>query len=391
MARLPNPGQDDGNWGNILNDFLRLEHNDDGTHKAGSGAFLVAASNAPASVRDAADYLCSGANDQVQINQALTDLGSIGGLVRLSEGNFSVSGAIRMRRRTTLIGAGRATILRAQGTWSAHDGSSPGGVIEPLDDGTDKTAVSNIAIHGNRWNGAMVKGVYYNITRKDEFDEFSDAMHWFSALYIYATGSHGVHMKGSFNRDLYMHQVKVLNVGAEGDGGVNGFRLESPDSFYSDLVVGSTAGAGIYVGGANNHFVNCKSWYSEAEGWRIQAVRGMYSACEAQDNAEHGFYCGSGPNSFTSCHADSNSYKSAGGNENQFDGFHIPWGNRIQLIGCSAYDKNEGGRGATQRYGFYLGSGAENIQIMGTVMQNVSGATGGSGFANATNWVQVNG
>lgn len=33
MTRLPNPGGDDGTWGDILNDFLRVSHNDDGSLK----------------------------------------------------------------------------------------------------------------------------------------------------------------------------------------------------------------------------------------------------------------------------------------------------------------------------------------------------------------------
>ncbi len=37
MARLPTPGSDDGTWGDILNEFLKVEHNTDGTLKpAGS-------------------------------------------------------------------------------------------------------------------------------------------------------------------------------------------------------------------------------------------------------------------------------------------------------------------------------------------------------------------
>jgi hypothetical protein len=32
VARLPNPGSDDGTWGDILNDFLSAQHNADGTH-----------------------------------------------------------------------------------------------------------------------------------------------------------------------------------------------------------------------------------------------------------------------------------------------------------------------------------------------------------------------
>ncbi|HSX04878.1 MAG TPA: hypothetical protein VLF69_00170 [Candidatus Saccharimonadales bacterium] len=38
MARLPQPGGDDGTWGNILNDFLNQSFNVDGTLKAGSVA-----------------------------------------------------------------------------------------------------------------------------------------------------------------------------------------------------------------------------------------------------------------------------------------------------------------------------------------------------------------
>lgn len=34
MARLPTPGSDDGNWGTILNDFLDVSHNADGTLQA---------------------------------------------------------------------------------------------------------------------------------------------------------------------------------------------------------------------------------------------------------------------------------------------------------------------------------------------------------------------
>ena len=44
MSRLPIPGGDDSAWGNILNDFLRVEHNDDGTLKA-SGSLAAKAND----------------------------------------------------------------------------------------------------------------------------------------------------------------------------------------------------------------------------------------------------------------------------------------------------------------------------------------------------------
>lgn len=45
MARLPIPGQDDGAWGDILNDFLAVEHNTDGSLKA-SGSLQTKADDA---------------------------------------------------------------------------------------------------------------------------------------------------------------------------------------------------------------------------------------------------------------------------------------------------------------------------------------------------------
>src|SRR5882757_11069638 len=38
MSRLPTPGGDDGSWGNILNDFLSVSINTDGTFKSSTVA-----------------------------------------------------------------------------------------------------------------------------------------------------------------------------------------------------------------------------------------------------------------------------------------------------------------------------------------------------------------
>jgi len=41
MARLPQPGGDEGNWGEILNEYLALEHSSDGTHASPNIKFKV--------------------------------------------------------------------------------------------------------------------------------------------------------------------------------------------------------------------------------------------------------------------------------------------------------------------------------------------------------------
>lgn len=47
MSRLPTPGSDDGNWGDILNDYLEQAHKDDGTLK---DDILTDAAIAPANI-----------------------------------------------------------------------------------------------------------------------------------------------------------------------------------------------------------------------------------------------------------------------------------------------------------------------------------------------------
>lgn len=66
MARLPTPGSDKGSWGDILNQFLRVSHNNDGTLKssqvnAASGV-LPGISHQTATVYEACD-LKANAND----------------------------------------------------------------------------------------------------------------------------------------------------------------------------------------------------------------------------------------------------------------------------------------------------------------------------------------
>ena len=49
MARLPSPGSDSGSWGAILNNFLLVEHNANGTLKRGDDIddAIAAAAAAP--------------------------------------------------------------------------------------------------------------------------------------------------------------------------------------------------------------------------------------------------------------------------------------------------------------------------------------------------------
>lgn len=79
---------------------------------AESGAtLLVAASNSLARSKSRADYVCDGVADEVQINAALTRLSSVGGMIQLLEGTFTIAALIAMYDNTALVGTGFGTLL----------------------------------------------------------------------------------------------------------------------------------------------------------------------------------------------------------------------------------------------------------------------------------------
>ena len=76
MARLPIPGGDEGTWGDVLNGFLSVSHNSDGTIKTGSSGDV----SGPASSTDNAIVRYDGTTGKLVQNSAVTidDSGNVG-------------------------------------------------------------------------------------------------------------------------------------------------------------------------------------------------------------------------------------------------------------------------------------------------------------------------
>lgn len=70
---------------------------------------IVAASNSPQAIKDAADYVADGTADQAEINAALTV--AAGGVVYLAEGTYVANATILVPNNTTLAGAGNGTVI----------------------------------------------------------------------------------------------------------------------------------------------------------------------------------------------------------------------------------------------------------------------------------------
>ncbi len=141
MVRLPVPDQDAGVWDDFLNEFLLVEHNNDGTLKnvarpgALAGLYTKPGGGIPYADLDSnvqtaldsntlsrvyIDVKSKGAkgdgttNDSAAIQQAITDAVATGVPVYLSPGTYKINAALAISQPITIIGAGRGkAILKA--------------------------------------------------------------------------------------------------------------------------------------------------------------------------------------------------------------------------------------------------------------------------------------
>jgi hypothetical protein len=359
--------------------------------------YLVAASTAPARVKARADWVCTGLSDEVEINLAITAANAAGGgVVRLTPGTFNIgnfnTGPVKMRRKVELIGAGReATFLVCGGTWAGHDAIAQGGMIEPFDNSQDRWAVRRMTLTAI-WGDHDTRAIYFNISSNTGFVYGDDSMIVLDSLYIRGFKRTALDGRGAYSRKNTIIDVQIFNCG-DTSFFPDGVYWESNDSHFFGLDVGLCTGYGINLNGPNNRFVSCKAWYNKKSGWFVDEVRNQLAACEAQDNKEHGFLIAAADNTLSACLADSNSYDGspAGTPTGQnFDGFRVTAPNNT-LAACNAKDKNEGARTIRQKYGFYLDTGVERVQIHGIANDNLTGIIGGVGIDGAFNNIQLTG
>jgi len=81
--------------------------------KPAEATVFVAASDARPEVKALADYVCSGSNDDVTIEKAISALPAAGGRVVLSEGNYTLGSSIDiLKSNVTLEGQGPGTVIK---------------------------------------------------------------------------------------------------------------------------------------------------------------------------------------------------------------------------------------------------------------------------------------
>jgi len=189
MARLPNPGGDNDVWAHLLNEFLLVAHNPDGTPRAEAASALAAATVGLTDLRtlnpasqptknlllsndgknlvwkqtieiNVRDYgaLGNGVHDDTAAIQAAINDTSDGGAVVFPRGVFMVRGIKINNKGTSLIGNGRfaTRIVRLSGTAPLIDVSGhASGIGHARYD-----SITSLTIDGNSLPGPLLRSYY---------------------------------------------------------------------------------------------------------------------------------------------------------------------------------------------------------------------------------------
>lgn len=151
MARLPKPGSDEGVWSQILNEYLLVSHNPDGTLRAASIP-LVRINAAHFGAKG------DGKTDDTQAIQAAIDAAKDGGVIEIPRGTYMITGLKIRKSGTTLTGEARwgTRLVRIEGT-------------RPLIDISGKSTkrghiryctLTNLTLNGGKLPGRLLRSYY---------------------------------------------------------------------------------------------------------------------------------------------------------------------------------------------------------------------------------------
>ncbi|HSX01978.1 MAG TPA: glycosyl hydrolase family 28-related protein [Candidatus Saccharimonadia bacterium] len=191
MARLPKPGSDEGIWAQLLNDYLLVAHNADGTPRTDGGPADVPfqatvgltdlrTTNAPGeniqklrlsndgtnlvwkrdTVIDVHDFgaVGDGVTDDTAAIQVAIDSAAMGGAIVFPRGIYMVTGLKLRTHGTQLVGGARwgTRIVRLSGTQPLVDMSG----TAPVNGHLKYCSLFNIMLSGNFLPGVLLRSYY---------------------------------------------------------------------------------------------------------------------------------------------------------------------------------------------------------------------------------------
>lgn len=335
---------------------------------------VVAASNASATVKARADYVCDGTADDVEINAALAALGSVGGVVQLSEGQFNLAASVATTAsKQSLRGLGiGVTVLRMIDNIV---GTNIVGVTLTYDD----SDLMDLTIDGNKANNASqtnLRLVHFGtiggsipsnralMQRVHLLNSPGTGFVVSGATAALPTGAvvrdcvaEGCANTGFYLRGATSNPLVASGLTAKGSG-VNGIVCDTGPVILSDCqaLSGTGSAVGFVVSSAGAvSLANCTAQANAGHGFVLSGTRPLLTGCQAISNTGSGFYATGSQPLLVGCFATGHNGADPNG-----AGFRVDTGAVQPLFqGCTSYGDSYGFRHGAG-FGLYQGCRALN-------------------------------
>lgn len=223
-----------------------------------SVTFTVAASNSSADSQAEADYLCTGTNDQTQIQAALNALPANGGRVVLLEGTYNISGTIRIEKdSTTLEGQGtgqRAGVTQTGiGTKLLAASGLTGSLLQVQTAANTRPVYGVILQHftvdgGSPSVGSAVDGILYRSNGGK-----------ISQVHVHNMSGSGIRVQGYASWDTYDTHLTHVHSSNNADAGVLFDTGAADTHLISSVIFNNNDNVRLKAGSvqiSSNHFYN---------------------------------------------------------------------------------------------------------------------------------------
>jgi len=383
MSRLPIVGGDVDDWGQILNDYLSVSLNADGTLKdsaigatgpvgatggvgaTGPGLLPTGGTTGQALTKNSStdndlgwrtplgwfnvkDYGALGNNShddtaaiQAAVNAAISGTISGGCIVYLPIGIYIISAPITIPAGTYLLGAGMGgCIIRAAAS------STMSAMVTTLTGQFNyEITISDIQLDGNVTNGATVTNGFYGYGLTDSIIQ---------RFRVVQVSGNGIQLDGSIT---YLGTAnKVVNSFARACGIGLLTTSGSTDTLAQGCDFGDCTNQAFYIGGSNSSLVGSIGWGS-LTGCSIDAsaLLTWISGCRFDNNELNGLYIVGKTTQVSGCLIESNSHASSG----FYAGIEVASGaGDVVISGTRSIGFIAGIAGSTQQsYGLLLDAG----------------------------------
>lgn len=200
------------------------------------------------------------------INKALEDNKPI----KLLDKKYFIKSPILLRSGSRITGCGSESIIRITNGYGIE-------ALKNYDSRVSKVELYNFDIAGNLLSTPDVEEkTILSLINDDDFGP----EHRIENIHIYNVVGMGVHLKGGGT--TYATNLRVTN-------STNiGIKIETVDSWYTNLDAGVCGENAFYLSGNNNSYVTCRGWQSD-DVYVLKGSRNMMVDCQAQDCLKTGF------------------------------------------------------------------------------------------------------